>query len=257
MDIARWFANDAAIQNIDATLRRPLKFGAVRALAIVPCVRLAFNAAPPVLLTRKTSPACGHHQCHRRGGQARVPRLLPLVPILLEGPCYGGITAPKPTFRRCISMGVSPTTSPPPRWSEKPSARFRWRRVASEPPHAADVLPRARRRGRAEPLRVPSRGGVLARRLRFGRSRIVSEEGHGRRNWNFKGRPPGPSDVISSGWSGRVFTAVAEGLRDDHTRLRWTDGFSVLGLPRLHVNRGARKRLPGQGRVTSVPGGPC
>ena len=76
MDIARWFANDAAIQNM-TFLEAFERSG--RALAITVCA--TGKKAPPVLLTHKTSP----HVVIISAivATSAVPRLLP-PQILLE-----------------------------------------------------------------------------------------------------------------------------------------------------------------------------
>ena len=104
MDIARWFANDAAIQNM-TFLEAFERSG--RALAITVCA--TGKKAPPVLFTHKTSRTSSSFLrlwLPQRYLDSYRPRFCSRK-ILLRGN-YG----PKPV-PSCISMEVSPTTSPP------------------------------------------------------------------------------------------------------------------------------------------------
>ena len=82
MDIARWFANDAAIQNM-TFLEAFERSG--RALAITVCA--TGKKAPPVLLTHKTSP----HVVIISAivATSAVPRLLPPQILLEKDPSTG------------------------------------------------------------------------------------------------------------------------------------------------------------------------
>ena len=214
MDIARWFANDAAIQNM-TFLEAFERSG--RALAITVCA--TGKKAPPVLLTHKTSP----HVVIISAivATSAVPRLLP-PQILLEKDPSSGELRPQAGSELYIDGSIAHDI-PAAALREAFNARFV---VASQVnPHMQPMFYHAH--GDAG---EPNRWGSVGEASWRGGYALAALELFLRKDMAAKLEFLRDVDA-TPGWSGRVFTQSPRGCVTITPRLRWTDGFRLFSNP--------------------------
>jgi hypothetical protein len=214
MDIARWFANDAAIQNM-TFLEAFERSG--RALAITVCA--TGKKAPPVLLTHKTSP----HVVIISAivATSAVPRLLP-PQILLEKDPSTGELRPQAGSELYIDGSIAHDI-PAAALREAFNARFV---VASQVnPHMQPMFYHAH--GDAG---EPNRWGSVGEASWRGGYALAALELFLRKDMAAKLEFLRDVDA-TPGWSGRVFTQSPKGCVTITPRLRWSDGFRLFSNP--------------------------
>jgi len=214
MVIARWFANDSAIENM-TFLEAFERSG--RALAITVCA--TGKKAPPVLLTHKTSP----HVVIISAivATSAVPRLLPPQVLLEKDPMTGALR-PQAGSELHIDGSIAHDI-PAAALREAFNARFI---VASQVnPHMQPMFYHAH--GSAgEPCRWGSVGEASWR----GGYALAALELFLRKDMAAKLEFLRDVDA-TPGWSGRVFTQSPKGCVTITPKLRWYDGFRLFSNP--------------------------